>query len=98
VRSLDSLAFDPFDVRADFAVLAVGFGLEKTLDRVPARSYWLNDSLHQELAFAPPEPRRVLVSGSGDGGLIDALRLCLVPAAVHPGPQPARAGRAGVVG
>jgi hypothetical protein len=61
----------------DVVVLAVGFGLERTLERVPGRSYWQNDSLHQEVPFAPAVPKRVLVSGCGDGGLIDALRLCL---------------------
>ena len=77
VVSLDASGRDPQPVDCDYIVLAVGFGLERTLERVPGRSYWLNDSLHQEVPFAPAEARRILVTGCGDGGLIDGLRLCL---------------------
>jgi hypothetical protein len=77
VVSLDASNRDPQPVDYDYIVLAVGFGLERTLERVPGRSYWLNDSLHQEVPFAPAEARKILVTGCGDGGLIDCLRLCL---------------------
>ncbi|WP_437601207.1 HEAT repeat domain-containing protein [Sorangium sp. So ce590] len=53
-------------------VLAVGFGVE---DSAPlhAQSYWRADSLHQ----LDPQGRehRYLVSGCGDGGLVDLLRI-----------------------
>jgi hypothetical protein len=58
-------------------LLCVGFGLEKTIRPQPLRSYWRDDSLHQpELG---PHDRRThyLLSGNGDGGLIDLLRLRL---------------------
>jgi thioredoxin reductase len=55
-------------------ILAVGFGLERSLRGVPSRSYWTNDDLHQEVPAAE-HPRNVLVTGCGDGGLIDVLRL-----------------------
>ena len=77
VVSLDASGRDPQPVDCDYIVLAVGFGLERTLELVPGRSYWFNDSLHQEVPFAPAEARRILVTGCGDGGLIDGLRLCL---------------------
>ena len=58
----------------DAVVLAVGFGEERPLAGVPFLSYWENDSLHQETGRGR---RAILVSGCGDGGLIDALRLRL---------------------
>jgi hypothetical protein len=56
----------------DFVILAIGFGDEQELGGVPLLSYWENDSLHQETGRGRTE---ILVSGCGDGGLIDALRL-----------------------
>lgn len=53
-------------------VLAVGFGVEDsahTEDR-----YWTNDGLAGNQA----EGKRYLVSGIGDGGLTDVMRLCIV--------------------
>ncbi|HJP93632.1 MAG TPA: hypothetical protein VJ875_16860 [Pyrinomonadaceae bacterium] len=58
----------------DCVILAVGFGEERSITGVPFLSYWENDSLHQETGRGQ---RSVLVSGCGDGGLIDALRLRL---------------------
>jgi hypothetical protein len=58
----------------DCIILAVGFGDERALNGVPFLSYWENESLHQETGR---ERRSILVSGCGDGGLIDALRLRL---------------------
>ncbi|MCD9816653.1 FAD/NAD(P)-binding protein [Bradyrhizobium japonicum] len=54
----------------DIVVLAVGFGVETSTN-----SYWRNET------FAQPslhQPRRTyLVSGQGDGAMIDVLRLCI---------------------
>jgi hypothetical protein len=58
----------------DCVILAVGFGLERHLANTRFRSYWENDGLHQSLSVADG-PRRVLVTGCGDGGIIDSLRL-----------------------
>jgi hypothetical protein len=52
-----------------FVIMAVGYGLEKD----NTRSYWRNDTLGQP---SLAEPRRsYLVSGQGDGAMIDVLRL-----------------------
>ena len=58
----------------DIVILAVGFGLERALTSVPFRSYWENDNLGRAV-IAGPVPRYYLVTGCGDGGLIDAIRL-----------------------
>jgi tetratricopeptide (TPR) repeat protein len=55
-------------------VFAVGFGEEKQFPGVATPSYWEDDSLHQQVS---PSARRVLVSGIGDGGVVDLLRLRL---------------------
>lgn len=53
----------------DLVILAVGFGLE----RDGAKSYWRNEVLGQP---SLDKPRRTyLVSGQGDGAMIDLLRL-----------------------
>lgn len=57
-------------------ILAVGFGVERSLANTRSRSYWDNDHLHQPVRNADPV-RRFLVSGCGDGGLIETLRLRL---------------------
>ncbi|NYJ13028.1 hypothetical protein GGI64_004109 [Rhizobium leguminosarum] len=54
-------------------VLAVGFGDEKEEESFPAISYWHPDGIeHQTLT---QDIQYFLVSGCGDGGLIDALRV-----------------------
>jgi hypothetical protein len=58
-------------------VLAVGFGSERTLQNVAFKSYWENDSLHQTISQGS-SPVSFLVSGCGDGGLIETLRLRLM--------------------
>jgi hypothetical protein len=58
----------------DCVVLCTGFGIEKRLNRLAERSYWRDDSLHQEI-LEPPIPRKFFVSGIGDGGITDVLRL-----------------------
>jgi len=61
----------------DVIILAVGFGVEKHIAPQPLRSYWRDDSLHQPEIELRGERTRYLVSGNGDGGLIDVLRLRL---------------------
>lgn len=59
----------------DIVILTVGFGIERTMSPLPFVSYWRDDSLHQpELTSGV---RSYLVSGCGDGGLTDLLRLRL---------------------
>ncbi|MFL5358174.1 FAD-dependent oxidoreductase [Archangium sp.] len=59
----------------DAVVLAVGFGLEREVEGIEWLSYWDDDRLHQ------PHRRggklRYLISGCGDGGLVDLLRVKL---------------------
>jgi hypothetical protein len=62
----------------DIVILAVGFGVEKSVLLQPLRSYWRDDSLHQPEIEVRTAPTKYLVSGNGDGGLIDVLRLRLV--------------------
>ncbi len=54
-------------------ILAVGFGEESRFPGVPWVSYWRVDPLHQEGG----REDRHLISGCGDGGLIDLLRVKL---------------------
>jgi len=66
---------DPFDIeKFDCVILAAGFGVEKSLGDVPLRTYWENDNLHQKMKWAFL-PKKILVTGCGDGGLVDYLRL-----------------------
>jgi hypothetical protein len=60
----------------DCVILAVGFGVEKPRSDVRQFSYWDNDPLNQHVKMGPI-PRRYLVTGCGDGGLIDTMRLSL---------------------
>jgi hypothetical protein len=63
---------DSFDV----VILAVGFGLERPSDDFPVvGSYWEADNLERDDPVSTGLRKRVLVSGTGDGGLIDVLRL-----------------------
>jgi hypothetical protein len=55
-------------------ILAVGFGIEKTVEYAPRISYWRQDTLNQSPLY---EEGMVLISGIGDGGLIDVLRAML---------------------
>jgi hypothetical protein len=63
-----------FDYVCDCVILAVGFGLERKLPGIPLLSYWENDNFGRPI-ISDPIPRRYLVTGCGDGGLIDAIRL-----------------------
>lgn len=51
-----------------FVIMAVGFGLE-------SQSYWSEDSIDDD--FTPNRQEQWLVSGTGDGGLTDVMRLCI---------------------
>jgi hypothetical protein len=58
----------------DVAIIAIGFGIEdrRTLGiEVPA--YWEDDGLEQALGAGPDFPQRILISGAGDGALIDLM-------------------------
>ena len=60
--------------RADVVILAVGFGKEEATAELPCvTSYWAKDNIDQNKTGASQTPL-VLVSGTGDGGLIDVLR------------------------
>ena len=61
--------------RFDVVILAVGFGLEGS-SLFPVQSYWRNDDLAQ-FELDADRVRHYLVSGCGDGGLVDLLRLRL---------------------
>lgn len=65
------------DVELDAVLLAVGFGVEEGSDALPMSSYWRNDDLDQPVLRRGPDRVRYLVSGNGDGGLIEVLRLRL---------------------
>jgi tetratricopeptide (TPR) repeat protein len=62
----------------DAAIIAIGFGVE---DRRPLNietpAYWEDDGLNQALGGTPDNPLRILVSGAGDGALIDIMRASL---------------------
>ena len=60
--------------RFDIVILAVGFGEETANTNFPiTKSYWDPDNIDDNQAQGIDAPR-VLVSGTGDGGLIDVLR------------------------
>jgi len=65
------------ELKFDLVILAVGFGIEKSMPPQPLRSYWRNDSLHQPEIEIRSDRTKYIVSGNGDGGLIDVLRLRL---------------------
>lgn len=64
-----------FGRKFDVVILAVGFGVEESSARFkPVTSYWDADNLSRN-AVSSHGRQQVLVSGTGDGGLIDVLRL-----------------------
>lgn len=65
------------ELKFDLVILAVGFGVENTVAPQPLRSYWRDDALHQPEIELRETRTHCLVSGNGDGGLIDVLRLRL---------------------
>ena len=58
----------------DTIIIAVGFGLE-TRTEYPTESYWRNEQLGQPILDG--SQRRYLVSGYGDGALVDLCRLTI---------------------
>jgi len=58
----------------DAVLLTVGFGLERKVEGIQWNSYWDNDHLHQH---ARDGNERHLISGCGDGGLVELLRVRL---------------------
>ena len=56
-------------------VIATGFGVEAGPPGLVLNSYWRSDALDQP--FLDPSRSRVVISGSGDGGLIELLRVCV---------------------
>jgi hypothetical protein len=66
----------PFDqTEYDCVIVCVGFGKEKPFGGVRVPTYWENDSLHQ-IDFV--DGQHILVSGTGDGGLVELMRLMIV--------------------
>ncbi len=60
----------------DATIFCVGYGVERSVEENTTFSYWRNDSINQPILYRSELNRaRVLVSGTGDGGLIDALRV-----------------------
>lgn len=60
-------------IQFDVIVLAPGFGLERSLDVSATPSYWRNDQLGQPILTG--SRKKFIVSGFGDGALIDLCRL-----------------------
>lgn len=52
-------------------VMAAGFGEEPTYSEIDGKAYWRDDDLHQRIRSGGT----AIVSGCGDGGLIDATRI-----------------------
>lgn len=62
----------------DVVIFAVGFGIERGVTDRSVSSYWRNDQYGQSQPGGRSEKSDVvLVSGVGDGGLIDLIRVCL---------------------
>jgi len=56
----------------DLVLVTTGFGLEQTMGDPDQRSYWKDDEVER---LSMKTGFRIAVSGTGDGGVIDALRL-----------------------
>jgi hypothetical protein len=65
---------EPRTLKPRAIVLALGFGIERTVNRLPRRSYWRVDSLTQTALDSDDQDYRVLAAGTGDGAIIDVLR------------------------
>jgi hypothetical protein len=63
------------DEKFDLVIIAAGFGIESSPPGVALNSYWRSDSLDQP--FLEPSHSQIVISGSGDGGLIELLRVCV---------------------
>ena len=60
----------PQEMDFDSVVFSVGFGDEKTVTGSDGTSYWDEDDLFSICRSSKP----IVIAGSGDGGIIDALR------------------------
>lgn len=58
----------------DVVIVASGFGEELSVPGLPHYSYWEQDNL-EKIRNTPGEIELFVVSGFGDGGLLDALRI-----------------------
>jgi hypothetical protein len=70
VSSSNPFIYEKFDI----VIIAVGFGSESTFG-LNQRSYWSDEHWHQLMST---RQKTIFVSGTGDGGLIDAMRLVLL--------------------
>lgn len=60
----------------DLVLLATGFGVERSsIPEAPVASYWGGDGLNGP--FPSHQIQRILVSGAGDGGLVDVARAAI---------------------
>jgi tetratricopeptide (TPR) repeat protein len=57
----------------DIVVTTVGFGTESGLPGFPADSYWNDNDIDRKQVT---KSKKIWISGAGDGGLIDCLRVC----------------------
>jgi hypothetical protein len=64
----------------DAAVLALGVGIEKSFGALPLRSYWADEDI---ATVRSGPPRHHLVTGIGEGGVIDVLYLRLAGFSHH---------------
>lgn len=69
-----SVVLKPF--MADVVILAIGFGEERTLDGIQSASYW-SDKGTPDNHKARVQETRYVVSGSGDGALVDLCAAAL---------------------
>ena len=67
------------DILVNIVIFATGFGVErprdKSLSKLRTFEYWRNDNLSRTNLGQHALPLPYLVSGTGDGGLVDAIRL-----------------------
>lgn len=61
----------------DCVLIATGFGAEREIAGIDFQSYWSSDSLHQSPVKGVNRRIHYLVTGCGDGGLIDVQRLLI---------------------
>ena len=59
----------------DTAIIAAGFGLERSVAPYQTSSYWRNEQIAQPILNG--ESQRYVVSGYGDGALVDVCRLTI---------------------
>lgn len=65
---------DTSEEKFDLVILAVGFGKERDIPDIELIEYWKEDSIEARIADIDA-PTHWIVTGFGDGGAIDALRL-----------------------